>query len=391
MTNLTTPHPLIGINGQLLSAAQSYRSAGVSGYIRQLLLHLPAVAPDLNLLAFVPAATLSAQPGLALHSDSRWDTTHPWRRILWEQSALPWLAARQRLALLHNTVNVSPLLAPCPQLITVHDLAFMRYPQAFRGPHRRYLQSQVRRSVRRARAVIAVSEATKRDLVTFFGVSPERVTVIYNGVDAAFTPAPAEAVAAFRARKALPERFLLHLGTLEPRKNLTRLVQAFARVRTRDTGQPRLKLVLAGGKGWSYDSIFAEVERLGLADDVLFPGYIDDRELADWYRAATLFVYPSLMEGFGLPVLEAMACGAVVVTSNVSSLPEVAGNAALLVDPTDVEALAEALLGLLHVPELAAELRARSVQQAARFSWQRTAEQTAALYRRMLDDSGGKA
>lgn len=386
MTKNATPR--VGINGQLLSGAHSYRSAGVSGYIRQLLAHLPAAAPDLDLLAFVPNITVDTAPNLHIRRNTRWDTRRPARRIAWEQTALPLLAGRERLALLHGTVNVNPQFAPCPTVVTIHDLSFLRYPEAFPAMQRTYLQQQVRRSARAAQRVIAISAATKRDVVTLFGVPADRVEVVYNGVDAGFTPAPAADVEAFRQRHGLPARFLLHLGTLEPRKNLVRLVQAFARVKAQDPAQPPLRLVLAGGKGWGYDAIFAEVKQLGLENDVLFPGYIPDEELPWWYRAAAVFVYPSLLEGFGLPVIEAMACAAPVVTSNVSSLPEVAGDAALLVDPLEVDALAAALLRILRDDALAQELRARSVQQAARFSWANTARDTAAVYRRILAEGG---
>ncbi|HNS02198.1 MAG TPA: glycosyltransferase family 1 protein [Anaerolineae bacterium] len=389
MTQTTAPH--VGINGQLLSGAHSYRSAGVSGYIRQLLAHLPAAAPDLRLTAFTPDVDLDPAPNLQQRRSTRWDTRRPLRRILWEQAALPQLARQARLDLLHGAVNVSPAIAPCPSVVTVHDLSFMRYPQAFPPMQRAYLHSQVRRSVAAARRVIAVSEATKQDLIGLFGASPERIDVVYNGVDASFCPAPAAEVEAFRARAGLPARFILHLGTLEPRKNLVRLVQAFAQVRGQDAGQPAVKLVLAGGKGWDYDAIFNEVTRQGLEREVLFPGYVAEEELAWWYRAATLFVYPSLLEGFGLPVLEAMACGAPVVTSNLSSLPEVAGDAALLVDPASVDALAAALLRLLVDAELASRLRGRGLAQAARFPWSRTAAQTAAVYRRALPRAAGGA
>ncbi len=253
VTTNTAAH--VGINGQLLSGAHSYRSAGVSGYIRQLLAHLPAAAPDLRLTAFTPDVDLDTE--LTLRRSTRWDTRQPLRRILWEQAALPLLARRAQLDLLHGTVNVNPALAPCPSVVTVHDLSFMRYPQAFPPVQRAYLQSQVRRSVRAARRVIAVSHATKEDVVELFGVSPERIDVVHNGVDASFCPAPTEQVEAFRRRQGLPRRYILHLGTLEPRKNLVRLVQAFAQVRANDPGQPPVKLVLAGGKGWSYDAIFA--------------------------------------------------------------------------------------------------------------------------------------
>lgn len=387
MTQTTAPH--VGINGQLLSGAHSYRSAGVSGYIRQLLAHLPAAAPDLHLSAFTPDVDLDLPAGLDVRRSTRWDTQRPLRRILWEQAALPLLARQARLDLLHGAVNVNPALTPCPAVVTVHDLSFMRYPQAFPPMQRAYLHSQVRRSLRAARRVIAVSEATKQDVVELFGVPAIRIDVVPNGVDASFCPAPADEVEAFRRRQGLPQRYILHLGTLEPRKNLVRLVRAFAQVRAADLGQPPIKLALAGGKGWDYDAIFAEVAHQGLEQEVLFPGYVSDEDLAWWYRAATIFVYPSLLEGFGLPVLEAMACGAPTVTSNLSSLPEVAGDAGLLVDPTSVDALAAALLRLLGDAGLAAELRTRGLAQAARFPWSRTATGTAAVYRRVLGLSGG--
>jgi glycosyltransferase involved in cell wall biosynthesis len=236
VTTNTAAH--VGINGQLLSGAHSYRSAGVSGYIRQLLAHLPAAAPDLRLLAFTPDVDLDPAPTLQQRRSIRWDTRRPLRRILWEQAALPLLARQAQLDLLHGAVNINPALSPCPTVVTVHDLSFMRYPQAFPPMQRAYLQSQVRRSVAAARRVIAVSEATKQDIVELFGAPAARIDVVYNGVDASFCPAPAGEVEAFCRRAGLPARFILHLGTLEPRKNLVRLVQAFAQVRANDPGQP---------------------------------------------------------------------------------------------------------------------------------------------------------
>lgn len=377
----------VGINAQLLSGANTYRSAGVSGYIRQLLTHLPATAPELQLTAFLPAGSLPQVDGLAL-AHSRLQTSKPMQRILWEQAALPGLVRQHRLDLLHGAVNVTPLLSLCPTVVTIHDLSFMRYPQAFPAPQRMYLQSQVRRSARHARRVIAVSQATKEDVVALFGVPPERITVIYNGVDDMFSPATPEEIDAFRRQRGLPQRFVLHLGTLEPRKNLARLVEAFAQARQQLAASDDLKLVLAGGKGWGYDDIFAAVERLGLQKQVLFPGYVPDADLPWFYRAATVFAYPSLLEGFGLPVVEAMACGTPVITSAVSSLPEVAGDAALLVDPLSADALADALVRVLHDSTLAGEMRRRGLLQASRFSWQRTAAETTAVYRWALDGGG---
>ncbi len=378
----------VGINAQLLSGANTYRSAGVSGYIRQLLTHLPAAAPDLCLTAFLPAGNLVPVDGLA-QAHSRLQTSKPMQRILWEQTALPGLVRQRRLDLLHGAVNVTPLLSLCPTVVTIHDLSFMRTPQAFPATQRRYLHGMVRRSARHARQVIAVSQATKDDVVALFGVPPQRITVVYNGVDDVFAPASPEQVEAFRRERGLPERFVLHLGTLEPRKNLARLVEAFAQAGQQLTDCDDLKLVLAGGKGWDYDDIFVTVERLGLQEQVLFPGYVADADLPWFYRAATVFAYPSLLEGFGLPVLEAMACGTPVITSAVSSLPEVAGDAALLVDPASVDALTDALVQMLSDAALAGEMRRRGLLQAGRFSWQRTAAETAAVYRAVL--VGGRA
>jgi glycosyltransferase involved in cell wall biosynthesis len=374
----------VGINGQLLSDSATYRSAGVSGYIRQLLAHLPAATPDLRLTAFVPAAARVASDDLKLHPSARWDTRRPLQRILWEQLVLPEIARRNRLDLLHATVNIAPVLGACPTVVTVHDLSFLRYPEAFPPLQRLYLRTQVLRSLRAARRVIAVSAATKQDVIRLASVPDSQVDVVPNGVDLAFCPAPSQEVETFRSHQGLPPRFILHLGTLEPRKNLVRLVQAFGQARAASPAMAGVRLVLAGGKGWDYANIFQKVGQLGLEADVIFAGYVPDEELPWWYRAATVFAYPSLLEGFGLPVLEAMACGVPVVTSNVSALPEVAGDAALLVDPTSVDQLAEALLAVLGDASLAREMGQRGRQRAAGYRWEHTAQATAAVYRRSL-------
>jgi glycosyltransferase involved in cell wall biosynthesis len=191
----------------------------------------------------------------------------------------------------------------------------------------------------------------------------------------------AAALADLRRRRGLPEHMILYVGTLEPRKNLVTLLEAYARCRGETSPEsPWPPLVLAGGKGWGYEAIFAAVERLGLSEAVLLPGFVPHGELPLWYSAADIFVYPSLYEGFGLPVLEALACGTPVITSNVSSLPEVAGEAGLLVDPTDAEALAEALRQVWRDADLRQEMRTRGLAQAARFSLAALARQTMTVY-----------
>lgn len=388
---------LVGLNAHLLSLTQDYRGAGINGHIYQLLRHLPATRLPLHYTAFLhetgfSAAPVPGEPATTRVADararldvrrSRWNTRRPWRRILWEQSALAVLS--RRLDLLHGLAYAVPLLAACPTVITVHDLSFMRFPDAFRPFNRAYLTFITRSATRRAARVIAVSESTRQDVVRFCGVPADRVVVIPNGVSGAFHPVRPGEAAAFRQRQRLPEHFVLFLGTLEPRKNLLGLLEAYAlwlerRPQPARRHPGRAKLVIAGGKGWYYQEIFERTRALGLAGEVIYPGYIPADELPSWYQAADAFVYPSLFEGFGLPVLEAMASGTPVITSNVSSLPEVAGDAALLVDPHDVAGLADAIDRILGDRALAAGLRDAGLARAASFSWPRAAEATAALY-----------
>jgi len=286
---------------------------------------------------------------------------------------------------LHAMAFVAPIAAPCPFVVTVYDLSFLRFPEAFRRFNRWYLRSFTGHSVQRTKAVITISESTRQDVITMLGVPADRVHTIYCGVDDSFQPLPDREVAAFKAKHNLPESFVLFLGTLEPRKNVEGLIAAYARWRQWNKSAP--PLVVAGGKGWHYHQIFRQVEALNLQDVVYFPGYVPQAELPLWYNAADLFVYPSFFEGFGLPVLEAMACGTPVITSNVSSLPEVAGadgTTARLVDPADTEALAAAMAELMRHPELRMDMARRGRNRAAQFNWTETARATAAIYQKVL-------
>lgn len=383
----------IGIDAHLLSFAGSYRQAGVSRYIAELLRAFAAVdaagagGPAHDYVAYAgperPPADFAPGGGVRWRH-SRLRTARPPARIAWEQAAGPLAAARDRLDLFHGPVNVLPLLLPCPGVVTVHDLAFLAYPEAYHPAKRRYLKLATALSVRRAARVIAVSAATRDELVRRLGVPERKVTVVHNAVDPAFKPLPAAEIAAFRAEQELPERMVLFVGTLEPRKNLVGLLDAFARI----APETDAHLVVVGGKGWLYDEVFARLARLGLTERVRFAGFVPDAQLPLWYNAAEVFVYPSLYEGFGLPPLEALACGTSVVTSNASSMPEVVGDAALLADPDDPDALAAALRRLLSDPGLRTMLRERGLARAAVFSWARTAAATRAVYDAVLDSRG---
>ena len=239
----------------------------------------------------------------------------------------------------------------------------------------------VRRTAKKATRIATVSEYSRQDLLDIYKLSPEKVVVTYNGVESSFTPQPsvpneAEAV---RKRFGVSRDFLLAVGSLQPRKNLVRLIRAYARLRSeREDFRPQL--VIVGRKLWLASEIFDEVKRQRWADDVILTGYVADEDLPALYRAARAFVYPSLFEGFGLPPLEAMACGTPVVTSDVSSLPEITGDAALLIDPNDERALANALIEVVNNDRLRAELREKGIAQAKKFTWRDAAEKTLRLY-----------
>lgn len=367
----------IAINAHLLSGKDSYRSAGVHQYILHLLRHLGEVEGGAHFTVLLRAHALTLSWCTSYRSP--WPTDNPGVRVLWEQAVQPIVLRRIKADLVHAPVFVGPLIAPCPMVITIHDLSFIRFPQLFPSVNRLYLRIMTQLSARRARRLIAVSEHAASESVRLLDVPRDRIDVVYHGVEPRFRPLPPDQVAAFRDQHSLPERFVLFVGTLEPRKNLVRLVEAFARVRDGQT-----KLVLVGGKGWLYDDLFAQVERLGLNDEVIFAGYVRSEELPLWYNAARALAYPSLYEGFGLPVLEAQACGTPVLTSNVSSLPEAGGEAALLVRPRDVAAIAEALNRLLTDAALRDELRERGLDHAEAFSWPSTARETVRVYRRAL-------
>jgi glycosyltransferase involved in cell wall biosynthesis len=266
-----------------------------------------------------------------------------------------------------------PLVCPVPTVVTVHDLGYLYYPQAHRLLDRWYLDWTTRRHSRLAAAVVADSQATFADLTRHYQADPDRIVVIYPGCDESLGRVDdPRAVATVRARYGLGADYLLYLGTLQPRKNLVRLVEAFACLRSRAAD---LKLVLAGKKGWLYDELFDRVKSLGLEGRVVFSDYIAEDDKAALLSGALALVYPSLYEGFGLPVLEAMACGTPVLTSNVSSLPEVAGDAALCVDPLDTDAIATGMSRLIDDADLRRTLVQRGYDQVRKFSWANAASE----------------
>ncbi len=309
--------------------------------------------------------------------------TKPWRMSAllahFVRISQDWLFPQ--IDLFHATDHLLPRLSRVRSVFTLHDLVFRFYPETHKLLNRWFLTLMMPRFLQAADAVIAVSEWTKKDAIELYGLDEDKVRVVYEGVNPMFRPASEDRISALRQKYGILKKFILSVGTIEPRKNLTSLLEAY---RSLKDHEPELQLVIVGKKGWLYEGFFRRLRELSLEDDVIFPGFVPDEDLPPLYSAADLFVFPSLYEGFGLPVLEAMACGTPVVTSNASSLPEVTAEAALLVDPHDIGALIRAATAVLDSKELRGELRAKGPRQAAKFSWEKAARETLVVYTSLL-------
>jgi alpha-1,3-rhamnosyl/mannosyltransferase len=291
------------------------------------------------------------------------------------------LARRRRVDLVHCTGIYAPLVTDRPVVLTVHDLAIRHLPEAFPALNRRLGWHVWARLARRANHFIAISHATRGELIEQLGLAPEKVSVVHHGVGGPFRAVDAIEVERVRDAYSLPREYFIAVGTIEPRKNLARTLQAFRLMRG-NGGDAHLAVV--GAAGWGEDNLVQQLATGGFGPSVHYLGRIPDAHLAALYGGAVGLVYPSLYEGFGLPVLEAMACGCPVVTSARGGLPEAAGAAAVLVDPLSVDEIADALRALLMQPSQTRELARRGQQHAASFTWQRTAEETLAVYQQVL-------
>lgn len=386
MSTTSLPRVRIGINAQKLDLGASYHSAGSSTYLLNLLRELRGLDAEEDVLAYVRlghvpddlAPTTRFRP-----VPCRWPTSHPAARIGWEQLVFPRQLREDRVDLLHGAINALPVGWRGRSVVTILDLAFMVMPEAFKPANRAYLTWMARFAARRADRIIAISESTRQDIIRRLGAPPDKVHAIHCGVDARFGPiTDSSRISSFREGHDLPGRFILYLATIEPRKNLLRLIDAYADLRRR--GVTDWPLILAGGRGWNVEPVFERARATGLGDGIRFAGFVPEEEKSLWYNAATLFVYPSEYEGFGLPPLEALACGTPVVTANSSSLPEVMGDAAVLVDPAQTAAIADGLQQVIDDESLRHRLASAGPERARCFTWRRMAEETLAIYRMVL-------
>ncbi len=358
------------------------QGGGIGRYTRELIAALARLddRTDYRLFAAgMPSSKLPAPPG----PNFTWKPARlsaKWFARLWHRARLPipievWAGT---VRLLHAPdFTLPPVRQGTRTLLTVHDLSFVRAPETTTASLRAYLNRAVPHSVARADHVLADSQATRQDLIDLYGTPPDKISVLYGGVDARFAPVEdRDIVQIVRARYGIGEgSFILSVGTVQPRKNYVRLVEALHRL-----DRPDLRLVIVGGKGWLDDPLYRRIEALKMEKQVRLLGFVRDEDLPTLYSTAEVFAFPSLYEGFGLPLLEAMACGVPVVASRTSSLPEVVGEAGLLVDPHDVDGLADALTHVLSDTELRQKLIALGHRRARQFTWERAAGQLRAQY-----------
>lgn len=365
----------IGVDARLMH----HQPAGISKYTRHLLQAISALDHEDDFVVFQHRRHHA--PIIHERNFRRATLFAPVHTRL-EQWMLPLELLRFRLDVLHSTDFIPPLRTNAPTVITVHDLAFLHYPHFLTTNSATYY-GQIDRAVRVAQHIIVPSESTRQDLIGMMGVPSSQISVIYEAAAEIFRPLPVEATRAEISHQlGIPASFVLFVGTIEPRKNLSGLLHAFHHLRTKanitDTA-----LVVAGGQGWLYDETLDTVKKLGLEKQTYFLGRVSDELLHKLYVAARCHVHPAYYEGFGLPPLEAMACGTPTIVSNVSSLPEVVQDAAMLVDPNDWEEIAIAIQRLLLDNNLHAELSEKGLHRAHCFSWQRAAASTLEVYRRV--------
>ncbi len=366
----------------LLNALQAGNRSGTGRYATALARWLPVLSKDLEFAVLWPRSM--GEPAFHARHHALFipcDAKHPLKRLYIDQIGIRSHCAHLGTTLVHYPATIGSISGFRKTVVTVHDLSFFRHPEWFRLGHAFYYRRAVRRGIMSAERVIVDSKATGEDVHEFLRVPWNSIDVVPLGVDEAYRPPAKEAVAAMRAKYGLPGGFFLYLGTLEPRKNLSRLIDAWS-IASEGCDQ---HLVIAGREGWKVEAVEQAIRRSSASKRIHRIGYVAEADVPALMGSAYAFVWPSLWEGFGLPPLEAMACGVPVLTSNTSSLPEVAGDAALMVDPYDVHAIAGGIRTLAEDKSTYDKLKSAGRARAADFTWRRTAEEVLDVYRKAID------
>lgn len=368
---------IIGIDA---NEANVEKKVGISEYVYQLLLQFHAAASDNKKFVIY----LKDKPREDFPKESpNWEYKVVGPHKMWTQMGLPLnlFLTKVKPDVFFSPGHYAPRFSPVPTVISIMDLAFFHFPEYFTQKDLAQLKSWTNYSVKKAKAVITISDSTKNDIIKLYDVPDKKIHVVYLGIKNAVTLTPhIYPMQELQTKYGISKDFILFVGTLQPRKNIQRLIQAFAELLKQKKYQDSpLQLVIVGKKGWQYDEILAAPKKLGIEDRVKFLDFVPDEELVMLYKNALCFAWPSLYEGFGLPILEAMKLGCPVITSNVSSMPEAGGDASLYVDPEDTEDIAEKLDKVLSDPKLRSEMIEKGKKQVQKFSWEKTAKETLAV------------
>jgi glycosyltransferase involved in cell wall biosynthesis len=368
----------IGINARFIQT----KISGIGKYVLQLMRHIPTFGN--NHYYFYEYGHVPIErpiKGDNIHYViPKVYTKNRTLRIFWEQMLFSRQVKKDKIKIFHGPSFMLPVFKPCKSVITVHDLTFVHYPQGFNFSTRLYYKLFFRRSLENADMIIADSEATKKDLMQIYNIPVNKIQTIYLGVDEIFkNVTDKKKIKEVKRKYSLPEKYFLFVGLLSPRKNVRRALKAFAQLHTEH------KFVIVGNKGWLYEPIFKLIEDLNLKERVIFTKYADSEDLPAIYSCAEALIFPSLYEGFGLPIVEAMACGCPVITSNISSMPEVAGDAAILINPYNVEEIKNAMNTIMINKKVRMDLIKKGYENIKRFSWQKMAEKTVKVYERLAN------
>lgn len=363
----------VGLDARLLA----YRQGGTTTWIHEIINALQSLNPAQHITILESRKAPSSSAGRFARATLHTPCHHRLEALTLSAELLP-----HRFDLLHSPDFIPPLRGARRHVITIHDLTFLRYPQFLTCDSRRYYNGQIRRAANQADHIVTVSQASRRDIVELLQVPQERITTQHHGVDASFRPLPADTLTLHRKQLDLPETFLLFVGTFEPRKNITGLLEAWRRLRAQLPDAP--PIVLAGRRGWLFDETLQRIHDMQLAEHIIWRQDAPQHLLPALYNLATALVLPSFYEGFGLPALEAMACGTLPIVSNVSSLPEVVGEVGLQVDPADPDALAAAMLRALTDSAWRDAQREAGLQRAAGFTWDKSAKALLAAWDKVL-------
>jgi glycosyltransferase involved in cell wall biosynthesis len=353
---------------------------GVGNYIKNLVSMLSALDRENSYVLFASRDNVCHLQGLGPNFEVGLAPHNLPLRVCWEQTLLPLRLRQERIDVYHGPTFVTPFVKTCAQVVTIHDMTFHTMPQRHTFAKQLYFRNVIPAAIRRSDMAIAVSESTKRDILRLVKTDADKIAVVHLGVNARFLSSNGiEELAAVRMKYGIPRQFILFVGLIEPRKNLPGLVEAYQAV----CSTSPYDLVLAGSLGWDYAALLKKIADSPVRHQIHMPGYIADADLPALYRAAAVFVYPSFYEGFGLPVLEAMASGTPVISSATSSLPELVGNAGILVEPSDTNDLASALSRVMEDGSLRQRMSEDGIERAKLFTWQKTASETLDVYKRV--------